>query len=368
MARTLSRPLVTAGVVGLLAIGAVAGAGQASAVSATNAVARWRLVKQVKTDYSGAFTAVAATGKATGWAFDGQGYTSPPAAYRLSAGKWQREPFPSRTNEEVITASATSPTDVWAFTQGLSGPSRVLHYNGRAWSVVRTFTNAIANATVLSGGDVWVYGDQAIPGFHASLGVWHYNGSSWRQVSKTIQGGSALSATNAWGFAGVRVEHWNGRTWTGTSVKSLLPHAVPGGRNDPRVVGILALSPSSVYAIGNGTAQDEGGPVVVLHYNGKRWAKLATGGFGYGPAPEISSDGRGGLWLPMNGPVGGTSRLVHYAAGRLTPAAPMPVSAPKITIVSVAHVPGTTRQLAGGYTHAGGDRGTNVTAVLLKFS
>jgi hypothetical protein len=323
-------------------------------------------VKQVKTDFSGAFTAVAATGKTTGWAFDGQGYTSPPAAYRLSGGKWRREPFPSRKNEQVITASATSPRDVWAFTQGLSGPSRVLHFDGKGWSVVRTFTNAIADATVLSVNDVWVYGDPAVPHFLASLGVWHYNGSTWRQVSKTIQGGSALSATDAWGFNGVDVEHWNGNRWTATSVKALLPPAAPGGLNDPKVVGVLALSPSSVYAIGNGTAQDEGGPVVVLHYDGLRWTKLATGGFGYGPAPEISSDGRGGLWLPMNGPVGGTSHLVHYAAGRLTTAT-LPVPAPKITIVSVAHVPGTTRQFAGGYTHASGDRGTNVVAVLLTY-
>jgi hypothetical protein len=373
MARTLRRPLVTVGIAGLLAIGAVAGAGPASAVSATSAAsatspaaARWRLMKQVKTDFAGAFTAVAATGKTTGWAFDGQGYTSPPAVYRLSGGKWQREPFPSRKNEEVITAAATSPTDVWAFTQGLSAPSRVLHYNGHAWSVVAKFTNTIADATVLSSNDVWVYGNIAIPHFQASLGVWHYNGSSWRQVSKTIQGGSALSATNAWGFNGVDVEHWNGRGWIGTSVKSLLPHAV-AGLNSPQVVGVLALSPSSVYAIGNGTAQDEGGPLVVLHYNGRRWTRLATGGFGYGPTPEISSDGGGGLWLPMNGPVGGTSHLVHYAAGRLAPAS-LPFSAPKITIVSVAHVPGTTQQLAGGYTHASGDRGTNVVAVLLKYS
>jgi hypothetical protein len=380
MARTLRRPLVITGVAGLLAIGAVAAAGPASAVSAPSAApatsaapsaaaaaARWRLVKQVKTDFSGAFTAVAATGKATGWAFDGQGYTSPPAAYRLSGGRWQRQPFPSRKNEEVITAAATSPTDVWAFTQGLSAPSRVLHYNGRAWSVAAKFTRAIEDATVLSPSDVWVYGSQAIPNFQASLGVWHYNGSSWRQVSKTIQGGSALSATNAWGFSGVDVEHWNGRSWIATSVRALLPRAVAGGLNHPQVVGVLALSPSSVYAIGNGTAQDEGGPLVVLHYNGKRWARLATGGFGYGPTPEISSDGGGGLWLPMNGPVGGTSHLVHYAAGRLAPAT-LPLLAPKITIVSVSRVPGTTQQFAGGYTHASGDRATNVVAVLLRYS
>jgi hypothetical protein len=337
------------------------------ASSAPAAAPRWHTVKSVATNYAGVFTAVAPTGKTTGWAFDGLGYTAPPAAYQLSGTTWKRAAFPGRMNEEVITAAATSPTDVWAFTQGLSSPSRVLHYNGHTWSVVRKFNRAIADATVLASNDVWVYGDAAVPGFQAALGVWHYNGSSWTQVSKTFQGGSALSGTNVWGFSGVRIEHWTGRKWIATSVKPLLPPTIAGGLNDPQVVGVLALSPSNVYAIGSGIAQDEGGPDVVLHYNGFRWTKLATGHFGYGPGPEISSDGSGGLWLPMNGPVGGTAHLVHYAAGRLAPAN-LPVAAPAITVVSVARIPGTTQQVAGGYTHASGDRGTNVVAVLLKYS
>ena len=46
--------------------------------------------------------------------------------------------------------------------------------------------------------------------------------------------------------------------------------------SNPQVVGILALSDSNVYAIGNGTYQVVGGPVVVLHFNGHNWSKLAA--------------------------------------------------------------------------------------------
>ena len=49
-----------------------------------------------------------------------------------------------------------------------------------------------------------------------------------------------------------------------------------------RRTGIIALSAKNVYAIGNGNAEDEGGPTVVLHYNGSKWAKVAAGSFGYG--------------------------------------------------------------------------------------
>ena len=141
----------------------------------------------------------------------------------------------------------------------------------------------------------------------------------------------------------------------------------PEGLNDPSVVGILALSSGNVYALGNGNAQDDGGPLVVLHYNGSKWAKVASGNYGYGPDAQFSADGKGGLWLPMDGPVGGPSVLLHYSGGKLTKAV-LPVSAATITIVATARVPGSAAQLAGGFTHAAGDRGKNVTAVLLQFS
>ena len=54
--------------------------------------------------------------------------------------------------------------------------------------------------------------------------------------------------------------------------------------------------------------------MVVLHYNGSTWTRLAEGQFGNGPSPEFSYDGDGGLWLPMLGASGGTSYLVHYFA------------------------------------------------------
>jgi hypothetical protein len=256
---------------------------------------------------------------------------------------------------------------VWAFTQGFGAASHVLKYNGRRWSVVKTFASEIADATVLASNDVWVYGEPGIAGFQPALGVWHYNGSSWRQVSKSIQGGSALSATSAWGFNGVDVEHWNGAKWTATSVKSLLPAKSPAGLNNPGVAGILALSNTNVYALGSGGTEDEGGPLVVLHYNGSKWSRLAAGQFGNGPGAEFSYDGSGGLWLPMQGASGGTSYLVHYSDGKLTKAT-LPVAAAKITVSALSRVPGGTGQIAGGFIHTAGNLGRNVVGVLLKYS
>lgn len=214
--------------------------------------------------------------------------------------------------------------------------------------------------------DVWVFG-MAPGGFMApSIGVWHYNGHTWTRVGKNFSGGTVLNDHDAWGFTHTSVLRWNGHAWTATSVKSLLPKKQ--FLNDPAVVGVLALSDSSVYAIGSANTQDEGGPVVVLHFNGHKWSKVASGEFGYGPDHEqFTSDGSGGLWIPMDGPAGGTGFLVHYAGGKLIKAA-LTINPATLTADSVSRIPGTTQALAGGFTHTASNRGSNVVAVLLQSS
>jgi hypothetical protein len=107
---------------------------------------------------------------------------------------------------------------------------------------------------------------------------------------------------------------------------------------------------------------------VVLHYDGHSWTKVAEGNFSsYGTGQQVSSDGSGGLWLPMPGASGAASSMVHYAAGQLTQV-PLPVSGEKLRIDSIANIPGTTQDLAGGFTHAANNPASKVVAVILQFS
>src|ERR1035437_9671519 len=116
-----------------------------------------------------------------------------------------------------------------------------------------------------------------------------------------LQGGSALSACNIWAFDGSDIARWNGSTWSRTSVAYALPPRQQ--LNDPMLTGIDAQSKDSVYAIANGGRQDEGGPTVILHWDGYQWYKVAEGNFGFGTQPlqQVSSDGHGGLWIPQPG-------------------------------------------------------------------
>ena len=341
---------------------AVTGAASAWALAATSPAPSWHFVKHVHSGGNGDFTAVVAVGKNGGWAFNG---ISKPAAWKRSGGSWTRVSFPGRSGEEVVAAGASSPTNVWAFTDA-GNASRALRWNGSSWSAERSFAKQIGGAAVISKTDVWVFGEPVSPG--SALGTWHFNGRTWTKVASGhgLEGGSALSASSIWAFAGTKVAHWNGHTWTRTSVAALLP--AKQELNDPAVVGIDAQSASSVYAVGSGNLEDEGGPTVILHYNGHSWAKVAQGSFGVGTSPlqQVASDGHGGLWLPM--PAAGAERsyLVHYAAGRLTAAA-LPTGPRKISVESVAHIPGTAQLLAGGFTHAPGNPGSNVVAALLQY-
>ena len=340
---------------------AITGAGAAAGTRAEPAA--WHVVRQVDSGVFGGFTAVTAAGKTGGWAFDGY---SRPTAWQRSGTTWRQVAFPGQSGEQVVAAEATSAADVWAFTAN-GTQSRALRWNGRGWTVVKVFGQQVGGAVVLAADDVWAFGQQPF-GSGRGLAAWHYNGRTWSQAASGdgLEGGSGLSASDVWAFAGTDVARWNGRTWSRTSVARLLP--AKSLLNDPAVVGIDAQSPSSVYTLGSGNAEDEGGPLVILHYDGRTWTRVAEGNWGIGTSPiqQVSSDGRGGLWIPMPGFDGRLSYLLHYSGGHVTQAA-LPISAHKVDVQDVALVPGTTELLGAGFSHAYDNPGVDVVAVILAY-
>ncbi len=368
-----ARSLAAAGAAAIIAITSQAAAAAAATGAAHAAPAprlatgpSWHVVKSVPSGRQGiAITALAATGKTTAWAFAGNGGAAEPTAWMLRNGTWAKAPFPGRNDEEVLSAAATSPDDVWAFTEGFTTAgtgvlSRVLRWNGRAWSVVKTFLDVISEGSVVAANDVWVFGEGQ------QNDAWHYNGHTWTYDGGDVNGGSALGADDAWGYTGTFVEHWPGRKWVAVNLAGLLPPRKPGS-NDPTITGILALSPSDVYATGNGYALSGCGPTVILHYNGRTWRRVAEGSFGCGPVnQQIVPDGRGGLWLPMPDIDALPPYFARYSGGKLTEAR-LPAGG-RFAINAAALVPGTTRALAGGYAYKGTNWTQALDAVILQYS
>ena len=213
---------------------------------------------------------------------------------------------------EDVTDIASN--DAWAVgilnqASGGTAPNTVaLHWDGISWSEVATppVPNGGAfftSVTSVASDDAWIAGWQAAPdGEHINSLFEHWNGTAWSIVPATVavQGFyevekiSADSANDIWavgrnGESTPTVQpfsfHWNGTTWSQVTV----PQQPVGGELD----GVVALSPTNVWAVGSFTgepirARPESGsasprnPTATLteHWNGKAWSVVASPNLG----------------------------------------------------------------------------------------
>jgi hypothetical protein len=330
------------------------------AVAGAHASAAWHISKEVHGPNVPSFTAGAAASGTSAWAFLEPGGNARPVAYELTGTTWHARPFPGKSNEEVLSASASSSSNVWAFTTTENSTSRVLRFDGHSWKQVKVFRQLVNSALVISATDVWVFGEPFAP----SLGAVHYNGHTWTRTARGLIGGSALSASSIWAYGSSNVAHWNGSKWRFTSVAKLLPKSnqVCG---PAFVAGIDALSARDVFAVADGGCPDGGGPFVLLHYNGRRWSKVA-------PSHRINahplgaiSDGMGGIWIPMVTGAPESSFMEHYGHGTLSRVA-LPISEPHLALVGATIGQHTTEALAFGLSRKSFSASTS-TAVILRY-
>ncbi len=233
----------------------------------------WHVVKTVSGPNFPEFTAVTAASGRNAWAFESATASNArPQAFEMRGGKWLSKPFPGLAGESVLSASASSITNVWAVTTNfIKGHSRILRFNGDSWAQVRSFSREAGSVLALRNTDVWLFGTA----FSAATQAVHYNGHAWTasRGSRGLLGGSALSASSIWAYGQTSVSHWNGSKWTAASVKKLLPKNTE--LCGSRLTGIEAVAAKSVFAIGTGGCQDQLGPFVLLHFNGSKWSRIA---------------------------------------------------------------------------------------------
>jgi hypothetical protein len=279
------------------------------------------------------FTAVTATGPASAWAFEAAG-SGRLSAYHLSGSAWKKQAFPGSSSEEIVSASSSSASNVWAF----ADTGAAVQFNGSRWSVVKTFPGGISSGLAISKTDVWVFGGYGRP-------AWHYNGSSWTQSAsgQGLEGASALSPSSIWAYSRSGAAHWNGRTWKKTSLVKLVPKTPLGSRF---VAGIYAHSARSVYALGSEGGETVGGPLVLLHYNGASWHRVVISKK-VGAPIAILPDGTGGLWIPVDIFVL-DSRMDHFVHGKLVTAR-LPIRSTHLELFGAAVAPHSTAAFAVGY-------------------
>jgi hypothetical protein len=296
------------------------------------------------------------------------------SVWENSGSGWSRAsvPLPAGYGEPDIHAG--SATDVWAFgldykSMDYSGGFDALHWNGSTWAAAGMFDHPnvvgagnVNSALVFNPANVWAF-TNGLGNLNALDGsAWHWNGTAWSRVNAPGPGlscASALSPASIWACDGGSVAHWNGRSWTAMPVTSLLP----SDEDFQQVNAVVAESPDNVYAVGDANGPNFSGPLVVLHWNGRIWAKVAAYADGDVSAAGAVSDGQGGLWLALTSAPG---TLLHWTGAQLTKVS-LPVPASTVTLDSIART-AAGAILAGGYLHPAGLPEGEGTPVLFTYT
>jgi hypothetical protein len=200
---------------------------------------------------------------------------------------WSTVASPNPDSSDQLTGvSAVSATDAWAVGNAVSGGTFILHWNGSKWSTtpdpVAGSIYFLDGVTAISATDAWAVGEYDEVS-ELTL-ILHWNGSKWSQVASPspttlnqLYSVSAASATDAWAvgrdFPGSGspytnlTEHWNGSKWS--EVASPSPGALTNA-----LFGVSTLTPANAWAVGESEAASSELRTVVLHWNGKAWARV----------------------------------------------------------------------------------------------
>jgi len=153
--------------------------------------------------------------------------------------------------------------------------------------------NLLQGIAVTSASNAWAVGlsSEGFPLRDHPL-IEHWNGSRWSVLPNTpvegeLDGVAMSSPTDGWAagyltpgnsIAQTLIEHWNGSAWS--IVKS--PN-IGGMSNTNRLVGIAALSPNNVWAVGdfyvnkncekNPSCSDY---VLIAHWDGQSWNSIPS--------------------------------------------------------------------------------------------
>jgi photosystem II stability/assembly factor-like uncharacterized protein len=300
---------------------------------------------------------------------------------------WTQVPVPGEG--ELSAVAAVSAGDVWAFgTQGV-GTAITEHWGGSSWQRValptpkRADEVELARAAARSAADIWVVGSWAgpkSPGYRTL--VEHWNGMAWTVVrspnptpSCRLTGVTAVSAQNAWAVgecfdfkSSLRptrtlVLHWNGKVWTrapSPNPSEANPH---NSMQDDSLTDVDAASARNVWAVGTYFRRIRNGhhsyQTLVLHWNGKAWKQVPSpnpGGIRHvNELDAVAARSARDAWAVggyRNGPHGGLLLAEHWN-GRSwkvvsLPAPPTPATAYH-QLTSVAALSGADVWASGWY-------------------
>jgi hypothetical protein len=168
------------------------------------------------------------------------GWAAEALAFRWNGTAWQQLTVPGSVPEDAMEhVQAFSPANAWAVGVGTSATSgaavaTALNWNGTPWTQV-TDNSGLLDVDAVSPTDAWAIA--------ADGSVLDWNGTAWSVATQLAEGNTAIAAlsrTDVWVAGVVSLSHYNGTSWTSTSI--------PAGVN--ALTGHAVLSPSDIWFAG----------------------------------------------------------------------------------------------------------------------
>ena len=214
-------------------------------------------------------------------------------------GGWTQIPSPSVGNldNNLDAVSAAGPNDAWAVGNYYAATNPTVfatmaqHWDGTRWTEyalpnVGANQNTLFGVAELPNGHTWAVGYYTNPSYVDQTLIEHFDGTTWSVVPSPspgvgrniLYGVAAISDTNAWAVGAqmdaagtwhTLIEHFDGTTW------SIVPSADPGTSGN-LVFGLTAVSPTSVYAVGERSSSGFPDQALVEHWNGSTWSVLSS--------------------------------------------------------------------------------------------
>jgi len=226
---------------------------------------------------------------------------APSAAGALSRQETRLSPD-AGAYSHLDAVSAASATDVWVvggYFNGTVSKTLIRHWDGAVWDEMPgpnqggSHGSFLVGVSALSSTDAWAVGHYGSPAGIDETLIGRWDGVGWDAVSSPnppdslgsrLLGVTALSPTDVWAVgsyddaAAVKtlVEHWDGTTWT------LMPSPSPGKKGGSTLEGVTAVAQNDVWAVGH-TGAGKKSKTLVEHWDGKAWSRQ--------PSPNVGARG-----------------------------------------------------------------------------
>ncbi len=174
------------------------------------------------------------------------------------------------------------------------------HWNGTQWSVVPSpspgpLSSGLKSVVALTANSAWAAGYSNGTSLSPQPLIERWDGSAWGVVTSPLPNGatagsfSALSAipgsSQVWATGSVRygvpprglgyfqplIERWDGSAWQIVASPTL-----PSGALAGELSGVVALSATDAWAVGDYTASDHTNRALIVHWDGTSWNVVSS--------------------------------------------------------------------------------------------